>query len=89
MAVTLNGHARVPKTLRALGIGFFRIFRVIASGSVPTWWGLVRSLPLTLLTASSRERTLPRLLVMAKLTLSYFFYKITRKYLQKVKFMLN
>jgi hypothetical protein len=30
----------VPKTLRALGIVFFRLFRVIASESVPTWWGL-------------------------------------------------
>ena len=42
--------------------------------------GLVRSLSLTLLTASPRERTSPRLLVITKLTLPYvlFYHTISR-----------
>ena len=62
-------HARVPKTLRALGIGFFSIISGDSERECTHVVGLVRLVSLTLLTASPRERTLPRLLVMTKLTL--------------------
>ena len=74
MAVTLTVHARVPKTLRALGIGFFSIISGDSERKCTHVVGLVRSLSLTLLTASPRKRTSPRLLVMAKLTLKIFLF---------------